>query len=138
MNLSGRLTRAEKAIGPARLGSPARIASLIHYFKTGSPEDIPEDVKAIELQEAARRIPREAEPGLKGLGVIRAALGDKLPAGESVLERIATNPVCVRESRVKDDEKPPADPPAALMARLGFTVIQLTVVITSKAGAISE
>ena len=97
MNLSGRLTRAEKALGPAAKGGPARIAGLIQYFKTGEPADIPPDVKGPELQEAARRTPREAERSFKGLGVIRDALGDKLPAGDSVLERIADNPVCVRE-----------------------------------------
>jgi hypothetical protein len=134
MNLSGRLARAEKAIGPAAKGGPARIAGLIRYFKTGDPADIPEDVKCPELQAAARRIPREAEPGLKGLGIIRDALGDKLPAGASVLERITTSPVCVREYRVKDDKEKPEDPKAALMSRLGFTVIRVSIVQTRPEG----
>jgi len=59
MNLSGRLTRAEKAIGPAAKGGPARMAGLIRYFKTGNPADIPPDVKGPELQAAARRTPRQ-------------------------------------------------------------------------------
>lgn len=130
MNLSGRLTRAEKAIGPAAKGGPARIAGLIRYFKTGEPADIPPDVKGPELQEAARRTPREAERSLKGLGVIRDALGDKLPAGASVLERIAANPVCVREYMVKDDKEKPGDPKADLMGRLGFTVLRAFIVQT--------
>ena len=58
MNLSGRLARAEKVLRPGGQGSPARIAALIRYFKTGDPADIPPDVKASELQEAARRTPR--------------------------------------------------------------------------------
>jgi len=130
MNLSGRLTRAEKAIGPAAKGGPARIAGLIRYFKTGDAADIPPDVKGPELQEAARRTPREAERSLKGLGIIRDALGDKLPAGDSVLERIADNPVCVREYQVKDDKEKPEDPKADLMSRLGFTVIRAHIVQT--------
>jgi len=130
MNLSGRLTRAEKAIGPAAKGGPARIAGLIRYFKTGDAADIPPDVKGPELQEAARRTPREAERSLKGLGIIRDALGDKLPAGDSVLERIADNPVCVREYHVKDDKEKPEDPKADLMGRLGFTVIRAHIVQT--------
>jgi hypothetical protein len=130
MNLSGRLTRAEKAIGPAAKGGPARIAGLIRYFKTGDPADIPPGVKCLELQEAARRTPREAERSLKGLGIIRDALGDKLPAGDSVLERIITSPVCVREYHVKDDKEKPEDPKADLMGRLGVTVIRDFIVQT--------
>jgi len=134
MNLSGRLARAEKAIGPAAKGGPARIAGLIRYFKTGDPADIPQGVKTPELQEAARRTPREAERSFKGLGIIRDALGDKLPAGASVLERITTSPVCVREYRVKDDKENPEDPKADLMGRLGFTVLRALIVQTRPDG----
>lgn len=138
MNLSGRLTRAEKAIGPAAKGGPARMAGLIRYFKTGNPADIPPDVKGPELQAAARRTPRGAELTLKGLGIIREAFGKTLTEGESILERIAANPLCVRNCRVKDNEKPPADPQADLMERLGFTVIRIIVTVTSKAEARPE
>lgn len=130
MNLSGRLARAEKAIGPAAKGGQARIAGLIRYFKTGDAADIPQGIRAPELQEAARRMPRGPEQGLKGLGVIRDALGDKLPAGDSVLERIASKPVCVREYQVKDDREKPEDPKADLMSRLGFMVIRVSIVQT--------
>jgi len=131
MNLSGRLTRAEKAIGPAAKGGPARITALSRYLQTGAAADIPEDVKFPELRAAARRIPKGAAAGSRGLTTIRAALGDHLPAGVNVQAFIESNPPPItRAYHLKDDEDKPEDGAADLLGRLGFTIIRINIIKT--------
>ena len=135
MNISARISRAEKAVAAAGLGSK-RSAALARYLQTGNPGDIPEGAELPDLQAAARRIPKTAAASFRGLAAIRAALGTELPAGADVQAFIEAPPRAItRVYNVKDDKERIPDAAADLLGRLGFSIIRINVIrtISSKA-----
>ena len=136
MNISARISRAEKAVAAAGLGSK-RSAALARYLQTGNPGDIPEGAELPDLQAAARRIPKAAAASFRGLAAIRAALGTELPAGADVQAFIESNPRPItRAYNVKDNRAEVSDTAADLLGRLGFSIIRINIIdtITPRAG----
>ena len=136
MNISARISKAEKAVAAAGVNA-SRIMALSRYLQTGKTADIPEGVKFAELQAAARRIPKAAAVRFPGLAAIRAALGAELPAGGDVQAFIESNPRPItRAYNVKDNRAEVSDTAADLLGRLGFSIIRINIIdtITPRAG----
>lgn len=130
MNISARISKAEKAVAAAGVNA-SRIMALSRYLQTGKTADIPEGVKFAELQAAARRIPKAAAVRFPGLAAIRAALGAELPAGGDVQVFIESNPRPItRVYKVKDDKERIPDAAADLLGQLGFSIIRINVIRT--------
>jgi hypothetical protein len=131
MNISARISKAEKALGPVAGGDPKKIEALFRYLQTGSAADIPEGATFPELQAAARRIPKAAAGKFKGLAELQAALAETL-AGTEILGYLeAGKSLVIKTDHVNEDPEPrPEWPAAGLLKRLGFFLMHNIVVNT--------
>ncbi len=136
MNARARIKRLERIIKRPNAISPEHIAAVLGYLQKGKVEQLPAGVTFGELQAAARRIDPAAAGKCAGLSELREALAETLE-GRDVLAYIeAGRPVAVKTYHVKDGEQAPTWPVAALLRRLGFTIICIDSIITpSQAGA---